>query len=46
MHIRRSYYQCRMWRGASNNKQCEIDPTGYGYTVNNDSMLVPVVMEH
>ena len=35
-----------MWRGASSNKQCEIDPTEYGYNVNNDSTLVPVVMEH
>ena len=35
-----------MWLGASSNKQCEIYPAEYGYSVNNDSMLVPVVMEH
>lgn len=43
MHILSAYFQCRLWIFASSMKACDLKPELYGYLIDEDEMLVPVV---
>ena len=39
MHIRWAYYQCNLWLGAAARTSSFLDPTNYGYNINENGFL-------
>ena len=45
IHILRAYYQCRLWIIAPMMKACDLEAIYYGYRVNEEGLLVPIVVD-
>ena len=44
MHIRWAYYQCNLWLRAAARTSFLLDPTNYGYNIDENGFLYPQIM--